>query len=292
MTWKELAAEFNQRFGPDSKNPVFLTWSGRLPDNCGIFEFFKEKLFTAEAEEALKKAHFSASLDVGYSRGPFEVDIITTMLQSHPLWDETIRHRADITRRSTVLTIARKKLPDNYWGVIIKEAGRDEIALEKSWPISQIEYEMKRDYQSAVTIANAMQKLSPEEAVAFKDAVLHLFGLHNSACLDLNFCKPLQYHKEPENRKNLFLEETRKRLSDKLALFYGKPVEERPEPPLDISLRDYIAGAEVLEEGKTCPPELVDDAMDWLLHGRNDLLERLDGIIRDAVNHAVDASNY
>ena len=57
----------------------------------------------------------------------------------------------------------------------------------------------------------------------------------------------------------------------------------------DISLREYIANAEVLEEGKTCPSELVDEAMNWILNGHNDLLERLDGIVSEAVHHAMTA---
>lgn len=55
----------------------------------------------------------------------------------------------------------------------------------------------------------------------------------------------------------------------------------------NISLREYIANAEVFEDGKTCPPELVDEAMDWILNGHNDLLDRLDGIVSEAVHHAM-----
>jgi len=57
----------------------------------------------------------------------------------------------------------------------------------------------------------------------------------------------------------------------------------------NISLREYIANAEVLEDGKTCPPELVDEAMDWILNGHNDLLDRLDGIVSEAVHHVMAA---
>lgn len=62
---------------------------------------------------------------------------------------------------------------------------------------------------------------------------------------------------------------------------------ERVDLTANISLREYIANAEVLEDGKTCPPELVDEAMDWILNGHNDLLERLDGIVSEAVHHAM-----
>lgn len=57
-----------------------------------------------------------------------------------------------------------------------------------------------------------------------------------------------------------------------------------PNRVQDISLRDYIAGAEVYD-GKPCPPELVDAALDYILNGHNDLLERLDGIVAEAVMH-------
>lgn len=57
----------------------------------------------------------------------------------------------------------------------------------------------------------------------------------------------------------------------------------------NISLREYIANAEVLEDCKTCPPELIDEAMDWILNGHNDLLDRLDGIVSEAVHHVMAA---
>ncbi len=60
--------------------------------------------------------------------------------------------------------------------------------------------------------------------------------------------------------------------------------EAAPNQVQDISLRDYIAGAEVYD-GKPCPPELVDAALDYILNGHNDLLERLDGIVAEAVMH-------
>ncbi|MBQ1735412.1 MAG: hypothetical protein II038_11180 [Lachnospiraceae bacterium] len=284
LTWKELAKAFNKKFGPTSKHPVILDRWGAIPEGTGIIEFLQENILTGEANEQLTQAHFKASLFLDRFKGPFLVKMFFTMLHDHPLWDATLKHNKD-SFRSDILTISRKKRQDGTWGIYLNEDNQSDepIKVTEIFGLRYLEKLIWRDYNDVKVISDAIKKIPEDDLVVLRAAMKRILGNPGDSRLDLYFAN--LPGDDSMNQRNLYLEENRKRFLRKLAAFEGKDFEESaPNRILDISLRDYIAEAEVCE-GKTCPPDLVDAALDYILNGNNDLLERLDGIVAEAVAH-------
>lgn len=288
MTWKELARAFNEKFGSTSERPVILDRSGAIPENTGIYEFLEENILTGEANEQLAQAHFKASIFLDRFRGPFLVKMTFTMLQDHPLWDASLKHNKD-SFRSDILAISRKRRPDGMWGIYLKvdDQSEEQILVTKMFGLRYLEKLIWHDYDDIRVISDTLTKIPEDDFMALSMAMRRILDIHGNPRLDLCFTKPDQHDDDSWNQRNLYLEGTRKKFLRNLAAYEGKDIEDvAPNRIQDISLRDYIAGAEVYD-GKPCPPELVDDALDWILNGHNDLLERLDDIIDDAVAHVV-----
>lgn len=214
MKWKELISEFNQRFGPESANPVTLDGL-YLPPRFGVGQFLLDRLLPEEEVQRFAVAHYSVGLDIT----KLDVSISVRLMKSHPLWDVTLGFGKD-SNSETILRLKRKKLPSGKWGCILERPDGDldsEINLLSMYCVSALEREIEGDYQMVEVLDWAIKILTPDffQEVMSAQRVL---DYRSSRHLVLN----CQY-----GDLNIMCTETRQRLLSKLAAFEGKTEEDR-----------------------------------------------------------------
>ena len=209
MTWRELISEFNQRFGPESANPVTLDGL-YLPPRFGVGAFLSNRLLPEEEVQRFAVAHYSVGLDIT----KLDVALSVRLMKSHPLWDVTLGFGKD-SNSETILRLKRKKLPSGKWGCILErpDGGLDsEINLLSMYCISALERKIEGDYQKVEVLDKAIKILTPDFFQKVMSARMVL-DYRSGRNLELN-CR--------YGDGNIMCPETRQRLLSKLAAYEGK----------------------------------------------------------------------
>lgn len=215
MTWKKLIKEFDQRFGPKSRNPVQIEQDYISP-KTGIYEFLRERLMSDNVAQKFRDAHFEPNL--WFMKRELRLEV--KMRKDHPLWDQTIRYGKDCAEE-TVLTVARKKLPNGSWGCRLVRDG-EPADLEKEVDlfsqcgcIGQLEQAFVWQYEKVRTIDLALKKLTPEELVTLREAFQSLLTL-GYGYMELCISRPsISWYPD----SNLIIDATRNRLLGNLERF-------------------------------------------------------------------------
>lgn len=284
MTWIELIEAFSRSFGPESPTPVIVDHQRicKIDDQNRVRGFLADCLLNPETKRRFAEAHLDASLTFTQ----LDVFLNVCLMQTHPLWDAALGFNKD-RRSARILRLKRKRFAPDKWSCVLDREGSAkeldaEIDLLSSLCIYDLENTIKRDYEKVRVLDAALKILQQDSFIAIMDA---------HGVVDVGRYNSLQLCYRGNAERNITFPHVRKRLLEKLKAYEGT-AEAKPEMPLDeIALRGYIANVGILKNGLTCPQELVDETLKWILNDKNDLRERLNNIILEAVAYATDHKN-
>ena len=208
MTNKQIIQMFDAKFGVESENPSHFD-----RDNDQKWEFLESILLPENVKSYFLERGFRVWLELLLEDNRYSVNHCAELLNTHPLYDESVNVWGVTERCWSAFFITKKRLKNGSgWGcrLVYDVYGEDgkEADLYSVYAVKKLQKKLEETYDVVAKLDAVMKKITAEETAAIIEAA-KMFSWENHPMLSLDFG---YYNKNDGCANNLYLPENRERL--------------------------------------------------------------------------------